>query len=198
MLIDKDILLTWGGLIKKYKKGEVVFREGDYARYYYQIMEGKVKMYNVSPSGKEFIQSEFMKGCSFGEPPLFIDELYPSGAVTTEPSVIIRLAKDKLFEILNDYPLYKDELIKLLAKRIYNKATTARDIINNDPEARILGFLNHLKRNKTDQESGMIEVPYTRQEIANYTGLRVETVIRTLSKMKKNGVVNIEQHKLFY
>lgn len=198
MLIDKDVLLAWGGLVKKYKKGEVIFTEGDYARYYYQIIEGKVRMYNVSPSGKEFIQAEFAKGCSFGEPPLFIGEQYPSGAVTIEPAVIIRLSKEKLFEILNDYPQYKDELIKLLARRIYNKATTARDIINNDPEARILGFLNHLKKSRGESEHTVVEVPYTRQEIANYTGLRVETVIRTLSKMKKSGIVSIEQHKLFY
>lgn len=198
MLIDKDVLLAWGGLIKKYKKGEVIFTEGDYARYYYQIIEGKVRMYNVSPSGKEFIQAEFAKGCSFGEPPLFIGEQYPSGAVTIEAAIIIRLSKEKLFEILNDYPQYKDELIKLLARRIYNKATTARDIINNDPEARILGFLNHLKRSRGESGNSVVEVPFTRQEIANYTGLRVETVIRTLSKMKKSGIVNIEQHKLFY
>jgi CRP/FNR family transcriptional regulator len=88
-------------------------------------------------------------------------------------------------------------MIILFAKRIYGKATTAREIINNTPESRIMGFLNDFKK-KNNREGEKIEIPYTRQEIANYTGLRVETVIRTLTKMKTKKVVQIIERKLIY
>lgn len=197
MQIDTDILITWGAVAKKFKKGEYIFHEGDYARFYYQILNGTIKMFNTNLDGKEFTQSEFKAGHSFGEPLLFIDERYPTSAVACQDSVIIKLPKEKFIEILDEYPIFQKQMITLFAKRIYNKSITAREIINNTPETRIMGFLNdYKKKNKIENEKS--EIPYTRQEIANYTGLRVETVIRTLAKMKTKKMVQIVERKLIY
>lgn len=197
MFIDTDILIAWGGISKRYKKGEYIFHEGEVPRCFYQIIEGTVKMYNTNFDGKEYTQAEFKTGNSFGEPLLFIEELYPTTAVATENSVIIRLTKERFLEILDEYPAIQKKLICVLARRIYNKSITAKEIINNSPESRILAFLNAYKK-KNLKENEKIEIPYTRQEIANYTGLRVETVIRTLTKMKANNTVNIIERKLIY
>jgi CRP-like cAMP-binding protein len=197
MFIDTDILIAWGGISKRYKKGEYIFHEDEVPRCFYQIIDGTVKLYNTNFDGKEYTQAEFKKGNSFGEPPLFIDELYPATAVTTEESVIIRLSKERFLEILDEYPEIQKKLICTLARRIYNKSITAREIINNSPELRILAFLNEYKK-KNLLENEKIEIPYTRQEIANFTGLRVETVIRTLSKMKALKTVDIVDRKLIY
>lgn len=197
MQIDTDILITWGAVAKKFRKGDVIFHEGDHPRFYYQILDGTVKMFNTNLDGKEFTQSEFKTGRSFGEPPLFIDENYPSTAVACQDSVILKLPKEKFLEILDEYPVFQKKMITLFAKRIYSKSTTAREIINNTPETRIMGFLNDYKK-KHNSENEKIEIPYTRQEIANYIGLRVETVIRTLAKMKTKNVVQIIERKLIY
>lgn len=197
MQIDPDILITWGAVAKKFKKGEFIFHEGDHPRFYYQILEGTVKMFNTNLEGKEFTQMEFKNGRSFGEPPLFIDENYPSTAVACYDSIILKLSKEKFLEILDEYPAFQKKLITLFAKRIYSKSITAREIINNTPEIRIMGFLNDYKK-KNNRENEKTEIPYTRQEIANYTGLRVETVIRTLTKMKTKKIVQIVDHKLIY
>lgn len=197
MFIDTDILIAWGGISKRYKKGEYIFHEDEVPRCFYQIIDGTVKLYNTNFDGKEYTQAEFKKGNSFGEPPLFIDELYPATAVTTEESVIIRLPKERFLEILDEYPEIQKKLICTLARRIYNKSITAREIINNSPELRILAFLNEYKK-KNLLENEKIEIPYTRQEIANFTGLRVETVIRTLTKMKALKTVDIVDRKLIY
>lgn len=197
MQIDADILITWGAVAKKFKKGDFIFHEDDYPRFYYQIIEGTVKMFNTNLEGKEFTHSEFKTGCSFGEPPLFIDENYPSTAVASRDSIILKLSKEKFLEILDEYPVYQKQIIILFAKRIYSKTIIAREIINNTPESRIMGFLNGFKK-KSNRGSEEIEIPYTRQEIANYTGLRVETVIRTLTKMKTKKIVQIVERKLIY
>ncbi len=197
MQIDTAILIKRGALAKKFKKGDFVFCEGDQSRFYYQILEGTVKMFNTNSDGKEFTQAEFKSGQSFGEPPLFIDENYPSTAVACQNAIILKLSKENFFEILDEYPVYQKSIITLFARRIYNKAITAREIINNTPESRIISFLNYHK-NKNNVKDHRTEIPYTRQEIANYTGLRVETVIRTLSKMKKKKIVDIINRKLIY
>lgn len=197
MFIDSDILITWGAIAKKYKKGEFVFHEDEHARFYYQIISGKVKVFSTNYDGKEFTQAEFNDGESFGEPPLFIDEPYPSSSIASEDSVILKINKEKFIELLDEYPLLQKKVIQLLARKIYNKTITAKEIINNCPETRILSFLNSYKK-KNNFKDVEVEIPFTRQEIANYTGLRVETIIRTLSKMHIKKQVKIINRKLIF
>lgn len=195
MQIDLDLLFTWGAIAKEYKKNEFIFIEGETANFYYQIIEGCVRMYNSNEEGKEFTQGYFKNGQSFGEPPLFIDEDYPSTAVAFIDSKVIKLSKDKFLKILDDYPSIQKAFLNLMACRIHSKAKTTKDIVNQKPEFRILAFLNtHKNPNCIVKEL----VPFTRQEIANFTGLRVETVIRELSKMNKDRKVEIRNHKLYY
>jgi len=197
MNIDNDILITWGAKLQKYCKNEMIFFEGDYPQYYHQIEYGKVKMFNTYEDGKEFIQGHFIPGDSFGEPVIFINETYPAHAVALEDSVVIKMKLDKFFNLLDAYPIIYKKFVQIFARRIYNKSNTVREVINNSPEMRLLGFLISFKKSNgfsTDR----IMIPFTRQELANFTGLRVETVIRTLNKMKKMNKVDIIERKLYF
>ena len=198
MQIDIDLIFTWGAVAKKYQRDEILFYENDKALFYYQIIDGAVKMFNINEDGKEFTQGIFYKGSSFGEPPLFIDESYPSNAIATKESTIIKLSKDKLFYILDEYPKISQSFLKLMATRIFDKSVSSKQIINQKPEFRIKSFLENYKKRNDISSSEKILIPFTRQEIADFTGLRVETVIRTLSQMKKNDKVEINKHKLYF
>jgi CRP/FNR family transcriptional regulator len=197
MQIDLDLLITWGGSIKQFSKKDIIFREDASANYYYQIITGKVSMYNIDDNGKEFVQGLFSDGESFGEPPLFIDENYPSTAIAVKDSVIIRIAKANFFQMLSNTPLLQMHFIKLLARRIYNKSTTAKGLIINNAETRLLSFLYSLKK-MDDGSNKKILITQTRQEIANATGLRVETVIRALVRLAEQKKVEIINHKLYF
>lgn len=198
MQIDLDLLFTWGAVAKKYQKDEVIFYEDDLALFYFQIVEGSIKMYSTNDDGKEFTQGIFEKGYSFGEPPLFIDEVYPSSAKTLEDCVIIKISKDKFLTIIEEYPEINKNFLQLLAQRVFSKANSSKHIINQKPEYRIHAFLQEYKKKKNIDPNEKTPIPFTRQEIADFTGLRVETVIRTLSQMKKENKVRIINHKLFY
>ncbi len=197
MEIDLDLLYTWGAVAKKYKKNEVVFDEDEVANFYYQILNGGVRMYNSNEEGKEFTQGLFYNGEGFGEPPLFIDETYPSKAITIQDSTILKLSKDKFLKIIDEYPAIQKYFLNLFANKIHSKAKTAKEIINQKPEFRIISFLNSFKR-KSEYTNDKIPIPFTRQEIADFTGLRVETVIRTFSKLNARKKVEIINHKIYY
>ncbi|KIX20359.1 Crp/Fnr family transcriptional regulator [Flavobacterium sp. 316] len=197
MQIDLDLLFTWGAVSKKYQKDEVIFYEEDLALFYYQIIQGTVKMFNTNEDGKEFTQGLFYKGNSFGEPPLLINEVYPCTAIAIEDCVVIKISKDKFLTIIHEYPAINQKILELLAFKAYRKAVTSRQIINQKPEFRINAFLDNYKKSCTTP-TVKVQIPFTRQEIADFTGLRVETVIRTLTKMKKDKKVEITNHKLFY
>lgn len=195
MQIDLELLYKWDAIVKVYKKGEIVFSEDMKANFYFQIMDGCVKMFNINDTGKEFTQGYFFNGQSFGEPPLFIDEKYPATAIAYLDTTIIKLSKEKFLKILDEHPSIQKHFLNLLARRIHSKAMTSKDIINQNPSFRILAFLKAHK--KTDDAERML-IPYTRQEIANFTGLRVETVIRALTKLKAEKKIEIKNHKVYY
>jgi CRP/FNR family transcriptional regulator len=195
MQIDLDLLFSWGAIAKEYKKNEVIFSEDEIANFYFQIIEGSIRMFNSNDEGKEFTQGYFSNGQSFGEPPLFIEESYPSTAVAFQDCKIIKLSRDKFMKILDEYPSIQKSFLNLMCCRIHSKAKTSKDIINQKPEFRITAFLNSYKKGKQITKE---LVPFTRQEIANFTGLRVETVIREMTKMSKCGKLDIINHKIYY
>ena len=197
MHIDTNIMITWGAVAKKYKKNEFIFYEDDQSRFYFQILDGKVKMCCYNDEGKVFIQGIFGSGDSFGEPPLFINEKYPACAQAESDCTVLKLSKESLFKILGEYPELQMNFITNFAKRIYDKSITNKNIISTHPDQRITGFLKNFKKENQLTNSKSL-IPYTRQQIADFLGLRVETVIRTLKKMEEEHKVEIRHHKLYF
>lgn len=174
----------------------MIFWEDEVAHFYHQIQSGTVRVYNINDEGREFTQGIFSDGNSFGEPPLFSQDTYAASAIAMTDAVIYKLNIEGFQRLLKEYPEVQHGFNVLFAKRLYDKACMAREIINS-PESRILAFLKKTKHAATKEE-GLFRIPYTRQEIANSTGLRVETVIRTLKRMVKENKVEVKGHKLFY
>lgn len=196
MQIDYDILIAYGAIARKFKKGDYLFHEDSMPYYFYQVVSGSIKLFSTNNEGKDLTQGLFTSGHSFGEPPLLLGKPYPSTAQACADSVVLRLRKEHFLSILCDYPELTQKLVYTFAGRIYNKATAAQIWVQQTPEEKITYFL---KANKCSEEKeAMQQVPYTRQQIADFTGLRVETVIRTLMKMKAKRLVKIEDHKLYY
>lgn len=197
MQIDLDLLFSWGAIAKKYKKSEVIFAETEDAYFYYQIIDGTVKMYSSNDEGKEFTQDILNSGDCFGESSLFIGKPYPSKAITMTNCTIIKLSKEKFLKIIDEYPKIQRSFLDLMASKTHSKTKTSIDIINQKPEFRIMAFLNNFKE-ESNNNAAKTFIPFTRQEIANFTGLRVETVIRVMSKMNLNKKVDIINHKIYY
>lgn len=196
MHIDVDTLLAYGATPKEWQKGDLIFSQGNEARYFHQIDNGIVKMTSLTNDGKEFIQGVFNDGNSFGEPALILGKPYPASAYAVSDSVIYRLSKEKFLILLQDHPTLFKKLFHIFCERLYCKTLTANILVNNSPEEKLIGFFEKIKSECKLKESGF--VPYTRQQLADYTGLRVETVIRTLSKLVDKKIVAIQDHKVFY
>lgn len=196
MQIDYNILIAYGGVAQKIDKRELIFKEGTSPRFFYQVIKGKIKLFSSSVEGRTLIQGMFAEGKSFGEPSLLLDLPYPYSAQAVEASVIVKISKEKLHNILNDFPEISQAMLYAFAERIHDKAQLMQVWTSKNPEERIEQFLI---RNKPELKlSEKVIVPFTRQQIADFTGLRVETVIRTLKKMDLQGKVKIINHKLYF
>lgn len=193
-MIPEKLLQSFEATLKNYSKHQAIFNEGEYADFYYQIKLGHVKMFNLTEDGKEFVQGFFENGNSFGEPPLFGTFKYPATALTLEDSEIYVLSKPSFFKLLKTHPDIHLKFTKMICKRMVYKAKIMREVSIYPPEHRILTLLHHMKGNsKMDMR---FEVPLTRQQISELTGLRVETVIRAIKKLEKSKALAIIDRKV--
>ncbi|WP_339712586.1 Crp/Fnr family transcriptional regulator [uncultured Kriegella sp.] len=193
-MISEEVLAHFGAVEVHFKKDELIFSEGARADFFYQVLNGRVKMFNRTEEGKEFTQGIFKKGKSFGEPPLFGNFPYPAGAKADKPTTLLRLSKDQLFQLLRAEPLVHLKLTQILCDRLHYKSMRLKEVSMYSTEQRILTLLHYLK--KEAGGSDKYEVKLTRLEISELTGLRVETVIRTIKKLENDKKLSIINRKV--
>lgn len=197
-MVPVEALLEFGANKVSYPKGELIFSEGEMARNYYQVISGEVKMNNFNYDGKEFVQGIFYSGQSFGEPPLFSDVKYPANAAAITDTELYKLHKPKFLELLQAHPDLHLQITKTLASRLYYKAIMASELSTQEPEHRILRLLDYLKKHVNQlTEPFSFKVELTRQQIADLTGLRVETVIRATKCLEKKNELKIKSRKVY-
>jgi CRP/FNR family transcriptional regulator, cyclic AMP receptor protein len=194
-LISKELADRYGATVLSLDKEEVIFREGDEANYFYQVVAGKVKIVTYSREGHEFIQGLFEAGESFGEPPLICNFPYPSSAYALTDCQVMRVAKSRFLDLLKHHLDVHLQFDRILCERLRYKNMILSEISFYDPEHRILSLLKYLK-SKSIEKEGVFRVPLTRQQIADMSGMRVETVIRTIKRMEEEGKLQIHDRKI--
>ncbi len=196
-IIDLDLLLAWGATFHNLEKGQVLFCEDDPAHFYYQVVEGRIKMCNCNEEGKEFIQGMFEAGESFGEPPLFDGGIYPASAEADEASVVIRLRKENFLQMLKENFDIHFGFTQTLARRLRFKSLISKEISSYGPMHRVSTLLQEYKKSRGIPDDELLKIELTRQQIADMTGLRVETVIRSIRELERNGHLKIERGKVY-
>lgn len=113
-------------------------------------------------------------------------------------SEVIRLPRNDFFRLLKENPEVHLEVTSTLAERLHYKAIMVSEISCNEPEHRILRLLDYFKEQQNQEKAAFsYEVKLTRQQIADLTGLRVETVIRSIKALEAKNEVEIRQRKVF-
>lgn len=114
-----------------------------------------------------------------------------------EPGKVWRLRKADFFQLLKEHFNIHLRLTQVLCKRLQYKSMILTEVSSYDPEHRLLTLLKYFKGKLAKKDSmEKLIIPFTRQQLADMTGLRVETVIRTVKKMEKERKLSIEGHKI--
>ncbi|MET3027137.1 Crp/Fnr family transcriptional regulator [Flavobacterium sp. UW10123] len=197
-MITVELLEKYGVIKKSFDKNDVILEEGNLPSNYYQIISGEVKMSNYNDDGREFIQGIFYNGQSFGEPPLFLNQKYPANAIAVENTELFILPKENFMKLLEENPKVSIKAIENLAQRLYYKSVMAAEISTHEPEHRVLKLIDHgiAYFNFQKDKSGYL-INFTRQQIGDLTGLRVETVIRAIKALEKKGELKIINRKVY-
>ena len=164
--------------VRLYRKGEEIYHPDMQPKAVYFIKSGKVKMVTVNNDGQEFIQGIFKTNDYFGEPALLLNKPYLAYTIAIQDAEIIEVSKVDFFDFLESDRDFSKRLIVNLSQRLFYKSMMLEELANEQADHRIATLLKYLLK---DIEPGN-DLKVTRQQMADMSGLRVETVIRIIKQ----------------
>ncbi|MBI3701615.1 MAG: helix-turn-helix domain-containing protein [Afipia sp.] len=180
--ISDDRLETVGTLMS-YGRDEEIFGEGEVSARFYKVMSGSVRTYKILDDGRRQIVGFHLPGDFFGleagdRHTLSAEALCETNAIAMKRSAVLeRASRNKsLFE----------KLWKITTLELSRSQSHALLLIKSAQE-RVQDFL--LDMAEREASHGEIELPMSRQDIADYLGLTIETVSRTLTLLEKTGLI---------
>jgi CRP/FNR family transcriptional regulator len=182
----------------RFKKKEVIFSEGDPSDWLYVVIQGKVKITKLSSGGKEIILEIISPMDFFGGVAVIRGFPYPANAVAMEDTEVLKISKSNLMRILDRFPNLMYCMAMNIGDRIKGSHEALKNIAVEKVESRVASLLIKLAEKsgiKTDN-TVIIDMKLTKQDIAEMVGTTVETSIRTMSKFKKMEIVSEKGGKI--
>lgn len=182
-----------------YKKGEYLCNEGDTFATLFIVNEGRVKLSKFNVDGKEQILNIISEGGIFGEYHILSDsEPYNFSAIALTDMKICTLSKESLDYLLDKHPSINRKVFMEISKKLIQTENLVQNISSVNSDAKVAYVLLEFANNYGEKtENGIrIELPISREEMANYAGLTRETMSRKLSLMSKNGLIEAEGNKV--
>ncbi|GAB4201382.1 MAG: response regulator [Bacteroidia bacterium] len=189
MSIDK---LTKGHRIITVSKKDMLFREGKYPNALYYVVSGKIKAFRINEYGKEFIIDLYKPGDFAGYEALLEDTTYQFSASALEDAEICVIPKDQFFLLLNTHKDIANTFIKLLSNGIKEKEERLMKMAYNSIRKRVAEALLFLMEKYKQPGDTVFSINMSRNDLSGLVGTATETLIRTLSDFKEEGIVEVK------
>lgn len=182
---------------RTYKKGEMIFFEGDISDKLYVINNGKVKVFKYTKEGKEQILYIVSSGDFLGDLSLLKKSEFKFNAEALEDVNICQLTKDDFDNVVKENPEISLKILEVLYERIFKLENLVQSLSTKDIEARISGLLLGLIKDFGEPEGDIVrlELPLSREDMANYIGVTRETISRKLNSMQEEGIISLLGNK---
>lgn len=181
--------------LRRFTRGEAVFREGDSSDWFIVLATGRVKVAKTTLAGRDVILEVFGPGDPLGTVGAWEGFPYPATAIALEDSECLFTARAAFLALLEGHPSMVRGLFVGLTLRLVELTNRLAEISGSRVEPRIARLFLRLGEEKgaTRADGLFIPAPLTRQEIADLCGTTIETAIRVMSRWGKDGVVRTER-----
>ncbi|MCJ7465949.1 MAG: response regulator [Maribacter sp.] len=178
------------GQIEAYGEGEMLYREGVHSHKIYLILKGVVKCHTIDEDGKELITSLHRADDFLGLTSFVNNSPYPETATAMEAVELAGISKEQLKNILSHNQSISLELMGLLTENLTEMKNQllqmAYSSVRRKTAQTLLQFAEILNK-KTEEP-----IKISRNDLASVAGIATESLIRTLSGFKKEGLIDIE------
>lgn len=180
---------------RRYRKGAVIFGEGEPGEAVYFVRHGRVKVYRVSPDGREQIIAIWTDNQVFGLVVALDRSPYPASAQAVEDSVIWMIRTDDLDRLLEQIPSLRARLMSAVAWRLRQAQDRVHELSVSGVHERLAAFLLQRARACGEKVPGgtRMKLDLTHQEIGGLIGASRETVTRVLADFRREGAIEVRE-----
>jgi CRP/FNR family transcriptional regulator, dissimilatory nitrate respiration regulator len=173
-----------------FRKGETIFSEGEEGTGFYVGVSGRIKVYKLSPEGKEQILHLFGPGEPFGEVPVFAGQRFPANAIAMEESRILFFPRSAFVGLIKRTPELALNMLAVLSLRLRRFARLIEDLSLKEVPGRLAAYLLYLQEMEKGRRD--LELDVSKGQLASMLGTIPETLSRILAKMNKGGLIESE------
>ena len=198
---DEDLnLFVENSFLRMIEEGEYFFLQGDPAIYFYILVSGTAKLMQSNPEGQQVNLRTINEWQMFGAlGAIRPNATYPATAQALEPSTALAIKSDVLHDALQTRPYLNFSLMQLMTDYIIEMQERYRELATERVERRIaltvLRLASQIGIRTTDKET-MIELPLSRQDVAEASGTTVYTVSRVLADWERRGLVEAGRERV--
>jgi CRP/FNR family transcriptional regulator, dissimilatory nitrate respiration regulator len=179
---------------RSYKRGQVIFSEGDEGKGFYVLIEGKVKVFKLSPEGKEQILHVLGPGEPFGEAAVFAGQPFPAHAETLEKSRIFFFPRDAFIELIKGDPSLALNMLAILSRRLRKFTVLVEDLSLKEVPGRLAAHLLYLSGEKGGSDDLRLDI--AKNQLASLLGTIPETLSRVLTRMARQGLIHMDGSRI--
>ena len=178
---------------KIFPKRQIIFWEDDPVKNIYLIKRGNIKLYKTRSDGRSQILNIYGTGGILGFDSLFVNNYLTTGETIAE-SVLCQIKANDFRELLAKEPAINLQLLKAVSRELEKNENLLFTLGTRTAKERISYFLFNLYNSQCDCEDNpkKINLLISRQEISEHLGMKQETVIRNLSKLKDEKIIEIK------
>jgi CheY-like chemotaxis protein len=181
--------------VEAFHKKWTLYGEGKRPRFLYYLVSGKVKAFKSHEDGKEYITDLFSAGDFIGYTALIEDKNYDDSAAILEDAEIMQIPRDEFLGMIYSDITIATKFIRIVTQNVKEKEERLLSLAYSSLRKRVAKALVdiHQKFNN-DGQASLIE--FSRDDIAHYVGTATESLIRTLSDFKSEGLIEIKSGKI--
>ncbi len=173
-------------LDQRFERGRIIFSEGDEGNGFYVVVAGRVKIFKLSPEGKEQILHIFGPGEPFGEVAVFAGQHFPANAEAIEKSRVFFFERDALLRLIKANPSLALNILAILSMRLRRFASLIEDLSLKEVPGRLAAYLLYLSEKEGSRN---LELSIKKSQLASLLGTIPETLSRILGKMAGQGLI---------
>jgi CRP/FNR family transcriptional regulator len=176
---------------RHYTPGQTIFVEGDPAEYVYNLSSGDVRLYKLLADGRRQITGFLRSGDFLG---LVKQEAYAYGAEAIDNVVLCCMRVIDLERLLRELPAVRDRLLDMSRDELAAVQEQMLLLGRKSAREKVLSFLllrAQQDYDRDEEETAVLDLPMSRIDIADYLGLTIETVSRTFTALKEEGLIEL-------
>jgi len=171
--------------------GQEFIAEGEPATHFFNITAGTARLFKLLPDGRRQITGFAGRGHFLG---LAVSDTYAFGAEAIGPMSICRFTRSKMIGLLDEFRTLEQKLLQTARSELVTAQEQMLLLGRKTARERLASFL--LAHAKAGSACGIaartLELPMTRADIADYLGLTIETVSRSFTKLRGDGLIALE------